>query len=129
MRILQRLKHSSFARDTGHLTAGQGLRLLIQAIYFVLIARILGPSNYGAFAAIVALAGVLSPFSGLGTSNLFIKNVRSGKRSPGLCWGNGLMATAGSGLAFSSLVFAIDIVFRLLLEKKKNTSPNSSPSR
>ena len=37
MRILQRLKHSSFARDTGHLTAGQGLRLLIQAIYFVLI--------------------------------------------------------------------------------------------
>jgi O-antigen/teichoic acid export membrane protein len=113
MGILQRLKHSSFARDTGHLTAGQGLRLLIQAIYFVLIARILGPSNYGAFAAIVALAGVLSPFSGLGTSNLFIKNVRSGKRSPGLCWGNGLMATAGSGLAFSSLVFAIDIVFRL----------------
>lgn len=113
MRILERLKNSSFARDTGHLTAGQGLRLFIQAAYFVLIARALGPSNYGAFAAIVALAGVLSPFSGLGTSNLFIKNVRSGKRSPELCWGNGLMATAASGLAFSALVFGIDIVFRL----------------
>lgn len=113
MRILERVKNSSFARDTGHLAAGQGLRLFIQAVYFVLIARTLGPSNYGAFAAIVALAGVLSPFSGLGTSNLFIKNVRSGKRSPELCWGNGLMATAGSGLAFSALVFGIDIVFRL----------------
>jgi O-antigen/teichoic acid export membrane protein len=113
MRIVQRLRSSSFARDTGHLTVGQGLRLFIQAVYFVLIARTLGPSNYGAFASIVALAGVLSPFSGLGTSNLFIKNVRSGKRSPEMCWGNGLMATAGSGLAFCALVFGIVIVFRL----------------
>ena len=113
MRLLDRLKRSSFARDTGHLTLGQGLRLAIQAVYFVLIARILGPSRYGAFASIVALAGVFTPFSGLGTPNLFIKNVRSGKRKASICWGNGLAATLGSGSLFVAIVFAVDILFRL----------------
>jgi O-antigen/teichoic acid export membrane protein len=113
MNFLQRLKSSNFARDTGHLAVGQGLRLVIQAVYFVLIARVLGPEKYGAFVAVVALAGILSPFSGLGTSNLFVKNIRSGRRSAGLCWGNGLLASLVSGIAFSALLFVADFVFRL----------------
>lgn len=113
MRSLQRLRRSSFARDIGHLTAGQGLRLVIQAAYFILIARILGPGRYGAFASIVALAGVLTPFSGLGTGNLFIKNVRSGRRTAPVCWGNGLLATTFSGSLFVTAVFLIDILFHL----------------
>jgi O-antigen/teichoic acid export membrane protein len=113
MSLLHRLKASSIARDTGHLAIGQSLRLIIQAAYFVLIARILGPEKYGAFVAIVALAGVLTPFSGLGTNNLFIKNVRSGKRIAGVCWGNGLMATMLSGTGFSAIVFAINYTFHL----------------
>lgn len=113
MRLLRRLRASSFARDIGHLTAGQGLRLVIQAIYFILIARTLGPGLYGAFASIVALAGVLTPFSGLGTPNLFIKNVRSGRRTAALCWGNGLVATIISGTVFVAAIFAVDILFHL----------------
>ncbi len=113
MRFLDRLKCSSLARDIGHLAAGQGLRLCIQAVYFVLIARTLGPGRYGAFASVVALAGILTPFSGLGTTNLFIKNVRSGRRSAALCWGNGLVATAVSGTAFVVAIFAVDLIFRL----------------
>jgi O-antigen/teichoic acid export membrane protein len=113
MRLIHRLKRSSFARDAGHLTLGQGLRLVIQAVYFVLIARLLGPNRFGAFASIVAMAGVLSPFSGLGTTNLFIKNVRSGKRSAGVCWGNGLVATLTSGTLFVIAIFAVDLLFQL----------------
>jgi O-antigen/teichoic acid export membrane protein len=113
MRFIDRMKRSSFARDIGHLTAGQGLRLVIQAVYFVLIARILGPSRYGAFASIVALTGVLTPFSGLGMSNLFIKNVRSGRRGAALCWGNGLAATMVSGAACVAATFVTNIVFHL----------------
>jgi|HubBroStandDraft_2_1064218.scaffolds.fasta_scaffold00027_14 O-antigen/teichoic acid export membrane protein len=113
MSFLQKIKTSGLARDTGHLAVGQSLRLVIQAAYFVLIARILGPERYGAFVAIVALAGILTPFSGLGTNNLFIKNVRSGKRNADVCWGNGLLATMISGTAFSGLVFAITYLFHL----------------
>jgi O-antigen/teichoic acid export membrane protein len=96
-----------------HLSIGQGLRLVIQAAYFVLIARSLGPDAYGAFVAVVALAAVLSPFSGMGTPNLFIKDVRSGKRMPGVCWGNGLFLTTVSGIALTLVVLLVNFVFHL----------------
>jgi O-antigen/teichoic acid export membrane protein len=84
---------------------------MIQAAYFVLIARSLGPDAYGAFVAIVAMAAVLGPFSGMGTPNLFIKNVRSGKRNADVCWGNGLLLTVLSGAVFSALVVGINAAF------------------
>ena len=115
MSFLLRIKASRLARDTGHLTIGQGLRLIIQAAYFVLIARVLGPEKYGAFVAVVALAAILAPFSGLGTSNLFVKNIRSEKRTAGACWGNGLMAILVSGVSLSGFVLAINYLFHLRL--------------
>ena len=90
-------------RDTTHLSIGQGFRLVIQAAYFVLIARSLGPDAYGAFVTVVALAALLGPFSGLGSANLFIKNVRSGKREAATCWGNGILITVLSGTLLSGV--------------------------
>lgn len=84
-------------RDASHLGVGQGIRLVLQGIYFVLIARSLGPSQYGAFVAITAMSGIVSPYVGLGSSILFVKNVRSGKRTESLCWGNGLLVTTCTG--------------------------------
>jgi O-antigen/teichoic acid export membrane protein len=91
--VLVRMRTRGLLRDTTHLSIGQGLRLIIQAAYFVLIARSLGPDAYGAFVTVVAMAALLGPFSGLGTANLFIKNVRSGKREASICWGNGILLT------------------------------------
>jgi O-antigen/teichoic acid export membrane protein len=85
----------------------------MQAAYFVLIARTMGPSTYGAFVAIVALTAIVSPFSGLGSCNLFIKNVKSGKRSAAVCWGNGILLTTVSGTLFSLLTIAINYAFHL----------------
>jgi O-antigen/teichoic acid export membrane protein len=113
MDLKRRIKSSSLAKDTGHYATGQGLRLVLQAAYFVLLARGLGPAQYGAFVAVVALAGTLSPFAGLGSSNLFTKNVRSGKRDPGTCWGNGLLAGGISGLGLTGIVLLINSIFHL----------------
>jgi O-antigen/teichoic acid export membrane protein len=98
-----RTKGRGLLRDTTHLSIGQGFRLVIQAAYFVLIARSLGPDAYGAFVTIVAMAALLGPFSGLGSPNLFIKNVRSGKREAATCWGNGILITVCSGTLLSAL--------------------------
>jgi O-antigen/teichoic acid export membrane protein len=113
LQFLSRLKKSGLARDTMHLSIGQGLRLIIQAAYFVLIARSLGPTAYGAFAAVVALAAVLGPFSGMGTPNLFIRDVRSGKREAVICWGNGLLITVVSGSLLTVLVLVVNYLFHL----------------
>jgi O-antigen/teichoic acid export membrane protein len=111
--LLARFKKEGLVRDATHLSIGQTLRLVIQAVYFILIARSLGPDAYGAFVAAVAMASVLGPFSGMGTPNLFIKNVRSGKREASLCWGNGLLLTVLSGTAFSALMVLFAALFHL----------------
>ncbi len=113
MQFIARLKKSGLARDTMHLSIGQGLRLVIQAAYFVLIARSLGPTAYGAFAAVVALVSVLGPFSGMGTTNLFIRDVRSGKRDAVICWGNGLLITVVSGSLLTAVVLLVNSLFHL----------------
>ncbi len=107
------MKSSGLLRDTTHLSIGQGLRLVIQAAYFILVARSLGPDAYGAFVTVVAMAALLGPFSGLGTPNLFIKNVRSGKREAAVCWGNGLLLTVLSGILLSGLGIGLSLVFHL----------------
>ena len=99
--------------DTLHLSVGQGARLFIQAAYFVLLARSLGPTAFGAFVAITALTGIASPFSDLGSTSLFIKNLRAGRRTAQVCWANGLILTVASGIGFSLFITACNVVIGL----------------
>ena len=55
------------ARSTLHTSIVLGLRLLIQAGTLLIIARMLGPSQYAAFAGMAALAVLLGTFSTFGT--------------------------------------------------------------
>ncbi len=106
MSLLVQMKTRGLVRDTTHLSIGQGFRLIIQAAYFVLIARSLGPDAYGAFVTVVAMAALLGPFSGLGTANLFIKNVRSGKRQASIAGVTGSCLLCSQG--FCSAVLGWD---------------------
>jgi O-antigen/teichoic acid export membrane protein len=106
-------KFHGLLRDATQLSIGQGFRLVIQAAYFVFIARSLGPDAYGAFVTVVAMAALLGPFSGLGTPNLFIKNVRAGRREPNLCWGNGIVLTVVSGSALSAVGLGLSLLLQL----------------
>jgi O-antigen/teichoic acid export membrane protein len=108
-----RMKTGSLLRDTTHLSIGQGFRLVIQAAYFVLVARALGPDAYGGFVTVVAMAALLGPFSGLGTPNLFIKNVRSGKRVAAICWGNGILLTVISGAILTAVAVGLSSLLHL----------------
>ena len=53
--VKRRYIGSVLAKNTLWMLLGQGLRLVIQALYFVVIARSLGVSGYGAFIGVVAL--------------------------------------------------------------------------
>lgn len=87
------------------LFAGQVSKLAIQAIYFVTLARMLGATDYGAFAAVLALAALLSPFSSLGTNTLMVRNVAHDATSAPYEWKRALLFTAVGGL-FSSVLLA-----------------------
>jgi O-antigen/teichoic acid export membrane protein len=109
---LSKLSGTSLFRDAATLGTGQVVRLAVQAAYFVLIARSLGPRMYGAFAAITAFTAILSPFAGLGCGTMFVQNVRSGKTSAAISWGNGLTFIAFSGLALSCAAVLTNLLLR-----------------
>ena len=113
MNLSARMRTQGLFKDTVHLSIGQGFRLVIQAAYFVLVARSLGPDAYGSFVTVVAISALIAPFAGMGTTNLFIKNVRSGKRLANVCWGNGLLLTFVSGTLLSFMAMGLSQLLQL----------------
>ncbi|HVC36797.1 MAG TPA: oligosaccharide flippase family protein [Gammaproteobacteria bacterium] len=101
------LKFGALARNTLWMTFGQGVRILVQFVYFVLIARILHSEGYGAFSGVVALVAVLAPFAGWGSGSLLIKNVARAPQVFPIYWGRSLVITAISA--------AVLLVIALLL--------------
>jgi O-antigen/teichoic acid export membrane protein len=95
--MLKSISKTPLARNTVWMITGQGLRLIIQAAYFIEIARSLGVSNYGAFVGVVALVGVVCPFASLGGGNLLVKNVARDTRLFAAYWGRALTLTACVG--------------------------------
>jgi O-antigen/teichoic acid export membrane protein len=98
---LTSLVSSSLGRNTLWALSGYGLRLVIQAAYFILITRSLGVKQYGGFIGATALAAMVSPFVGLGSGNLLVKNVARDRQLFREYWGNGLLMTLVSGFALA----------------------------
>jgi O-antigen/teichoic acid export membrane protein len=83
---------------------GLGLKLVIQAFYFTVIARSLGPQNYGAFVGVVGLVGILLPFGTLGSGFLLIKNVARNRNQFQKYLGTALFTTSLSSCVLFTLV-------------------------
>ncbi len=83
---------------------GQGARLLLQAIYFVIIARSLGAEQYGAFVGVTALVWIVAPFASWGSGHILVKNVSRNRALFNEYWGNALFMAFGSGFVLIVLV-------------------------
>ena len=94
---------------------GQALRLVIQTLYFIEIARSLGVRNYGAFISVVALVAIVYPFGSLGSGSLLIKSVARDKNLFSSYWGKALTTTAIFG---SLLLLVVLVVSQLALPPK-----------
>src|SRR4051812_24392471 len=110
--LIDKARSSALAKNTLWMFLGQGLRIIVQAVYFIVIARLLGPTQYGAFTAVIALVAILAPFASLGFGNLLIKNVVRDRSTFAVCWGNALLVAAVSG---SLLLGAVLLVGRVAL--------------
>jgi O-antigen/teichoic acid export membrane protein len=69
----------------------------MQAAYFVIIARTLGVAKYGEFVGITALVAIVSPFVGLGSEILLVKNVAKDRGLFAVYWGNSLLIVLATG--------------------------------
>lgn len=108
---IDRLLQKPLVRGSLWLLLGKGLRVVLQATYFVMIARTLGVKNYGAFVGTTALVGIVAPFVGLGLDTLLLKNVAKNRGLFREHWGNTLLMIFVSGLGFIGvLVIAYPII-------------------
>ena len=101
------LFRKDLARDTLWMLLSKLLRVLIQAGYFIIIARTLGAKNYGSFVSVTALGTLVFPFVGLGSEHILIKNVSTDKTLFSLYWGNTLVTLFVSGAFFTSVLLLL----------------------
>lgn len=89
------------------MVAGQGAVFLLQAVYFILLSRLLGSSEYGLFVGASALVAIFANFSSLGSGIVLIRYVNYDPTSFSRYWGNALATTLLTGIVFSLLIAAI----------------------
>ena len=94
---LQKLRTSSLARNAGWMLLGQGLNLLLQAAYFILLAHLLGVTQYGIFAGAFAFVSIAAPYSALGSGLVFLRYVSTNPHDHPIYWGNVIFATLVTG--------------------------------
>jgi O-antigen/teichoic acid export membrane protein len=101
MNILQRewlrIRRSSVARNAGWMMAGQGAGIVLQAVYFLILARLLGAVQYGIFAGAFAFTIIVAPYSALGTGVVLLRYVSNDHRAFAVYWGNILVVTLSIG--------------------------------
>jgi O-antigen/teichoic acid export membrane protein len=95
---LRRVRASSMARNAGWMALGQGSGFLLQAAYFLLIARLLGATEYGVYAGAFALTSILGQYSAMGSGTLFLRYVTADRRQFSVYWGNILVTTTAASV-------------------------------
>jgi O-antigen/teichoic acid export membrane protein len=97
----------SLARHAGFMFVGQGTGYLLRAVYFVLIARLLGVLQYGVVVGAFALVNMVTNYGRLGSSVVFLRHVSADRTRFAVYWGNILLVTLSmSSLLIVALYFA-----------------------
>jgi O-antigen/teichoic acid export membrane protein len=103
----RRLRGSSLIRNTSWMVAGQGSSVLLQAAYFVMLARLLGAAQYGIFAGAFAFTSIVAQYGSLGTGMVFIRYVPGDRKVFAVYWGNILLVTVSIGLLLTAALYFI----------------------
>lgn len=93
------------AQQTKRMTIAYVVGYGAQGLYFLALARELGPSGLGTFAGCLAIVSVIAPFSGLGSGQILLRDTsRDPGRFRGRLW-QALAAIGGTG-ALATLVMS-----------------------
>jgi len=103
------------ARNVFWAFSGLGSRTIVQALYFILLARVLGPTEYGALSASLAIIYIFVPYATWGSDSLLVRNVARQRETFNKSWGYALLSVAIFGSVF--LLFSLALYYLLLADK------------
>lgn len=90
---IEKVRQHRISRNATWVLLGQGTNFLIQAGYFILLARLLGVREYGIFAGAFAFVNLVTPYSALGAGMLFMRYVTADRAKAAVYWGNSIAVT------------------------------------
>lgn len=90
----QQLRQHQVSRNASWILLGQGANFFLQALFFLLLTRLLGVTEYGVFSGAFALISIATPYSSLGGGMLFMRYVTADHAQAGVYWGNTLLVTS-----------------------------------
>lgn len=93
------------------LMLGQLGLALVQGLQFLIIARALGPHEFGKVASVLAITGALLPFSGLGSANTMVMHLARGSKEAHMLYGNALTAGLSVGSMLALLASGATLAF------------------
>jgi O-antigen/teichoic acid export membrane protein len=104
---IKQLTQSTRFKDSLAIFLSFTLQLLVQGIYFVILARTFAPEKYGAYVGIVAIVSILIPFASWGSEQIIIQNVSRQRSVFREAWGTGILKTLLFGSLFTSLILIV----------------------
>ena len=107
---VRRARASRLAVNTAWMCARGGVRMALQAAYFVIVARVLGAAGYGEFMGVSVLAAMLAPFGSFGTGNLLVRNVSREPATMAESWSTALVTTGTAGVILIGLLVGLAAV-------------------
>jgi O-antigen/teichoic acid export membrane protein len=98
------IREASFIRNAGWMFLGQGCSLVLQATYFILLARLLGKHEFGIFVGATALVSMVSQYGSMGSGMVLLRHVSQKHEKVAELWGNVLVTTCGAGFVLVLLL-------------------------
>ena len=98
---------ANIAANTASTSAIVLLRMACQAVVLVLSARLLGVDNYGIITAVVAIALLLGPWSGVGCDFLAMRSIARDPSTATACFWRGLRLIAQSAVPIILVAVAL----------------------
>ncbi|TAM33512.1 MAG: hypothetical protein EPN68_01345 [Rhodanobacter sp.] len=106
MNLLPKISGHRLVHNTVLATAWQGIRVALQAVWVILLARAIGPDDYGSFAGMAGLAAALGALTGLGFGMLMIQDASRNHERFATAWKRAFVLTLASGFALWGLYVA-----------------------
>ena len=104
---ISKITSQSLFKDTSWMLIARLLNVLVQAAYFVILARALGTENYGSFIGVSALASLVFPFVALGSDDVLVKEVAVNRRVFASYWGNTLLILLINSIIITSCLLLL----------------------
>ncbi len=109
--IVSKLSRSERFKDSWAIFKSFMFKLIVQGIYFVILARSFAPERYGAYVGIVAIVSIFMPFATWGSEKVLIQYVSRERNLFSKYWGTAILKTLVFGSIFVSLIL---VVYRLI---------------